>query len=99
MIIIVQTVDFKASNKLNVFVKEKVSKLFSHQTNIIKIEVILKNGLKRHLLNQWCEILVSLPGENQFIKKNRQSIEGSILSAVASMERKLKRRREVQEHI
>lgn len=94
MNITLQTPHFTTTKNITDFVNEKVGKLFSHQTNIIRIDVILKNGNDSIETFRWCEILVLLPGENQFIKKHRKSLKESILSAVEAMERKLRRNRE-----
>lgn len=95
MKIIIQTPQFTASERLINFIREKIKPLTAHQSNIIGVKVVLRTGAKHDLSNQWCEIVVTLPAENKFIKKHSLSFEESIARAVASMERKLKRK-EVQ---
>ncbi len=94
MNISIQTPHFTASERLKNFVREKINQLAAHQCNIIGIKVLLRTGAKHDISNQWCEIIVTLPAENKFIKKHSLSFEESITRAVASMERKLKRKRE-----
>lgn len=94
MNITIQTPQFTASERLNNFVKEKISQLSNHQSNIIGVKVVLRTGAKHDISNQWCEIVVTLPAENKFIKKHSLSFEESITRAVSSMERKLKRKQE-----
>ncbi len=92
MNITIQTPQFTASERLNNFVKEKINQLSNHQSNIIGVKVVLRTGAKHDISNQWCEIVVTLPAENKFIKKHSLSFEESITRAVSSMERKLKRK-------
>lgn len=92
MNIIIQTPQFIASEHLYNFVKEKINQLSNHQSNIIGVKVVLRTGAKHDISNQWCEIVVTLPAENKFIKKHSLSFEESIIRAVSSMERKLKRK-------
>lgn len=94
MNIIIQTPHFTASERLNNFVKEKINQLIAHQSHIIGVKVLLRIGAKHDISNQWCEIVVTLPAENKFIKKHGISFEESITRAVSSMERKLKRKKE-----
>lgn len=92
MNISIQTPHFTANERLINFVQEKIKQLTAHQTNIIGVKVVLRIGAKHDLSNQWCEIVVTLPAENKFIKKHSFSFEESIARAIASMERKLKRK-------
>lgn len=94
MNITIQTPHFTASKHLNNFVKEKINQLIAHQSNIIGVKVLLRIGAKHDISNQWCEIVVTLPAENKFIKKHSLSFEESITRAVSSMERKLTRKKE-----
>lgn len=94
MNITIQTPQFTASERLNNFVKEKINQLSKLQSNIIGVKVVLRTGAKHDISNQWCEIVVTLPAENKFIKKHSLSFEESITRAVSSMERKLKRKQE-----
>ncbi|MFY7909466.1 MAG: HPF/RaiA family ribosome-associated protein [Emticicia sp.] len=92
MNIIIQTPQFTASEGLTNFVRDKINQLTTHQSNIIGVKVVLRTGAKHDLSNQWCEIIVTLPAENKFIKKHSLSFEESIVRAIASMDRKLKRK-------
>lgn len=98
MNITIQTPQFIASERLNNFVKEQINQLSNHQSNIIGIKVVLRTGAKHDISNQWCEIVVTLPAENKFIKKHSLTFEESIIRAVSSMERKLKRKKEQYFH-
>jgi ribosome-associated translation inhibitor RaiA len=86
-----QTVQFKASSQLEDFVKEKVSKLFEQDPSIIRADVTLFEGASGNPKNQFCEIQLSVPGENHFVKKNSENYEKSILATVKTLQKVLRR--------
>ncbi len=86
-----QTVQFKASSQLEDFVKEKVSKLFEQDPSIIRADVTLFEGASGNPINQFCEIQLSVPGENHFVKKNSENYEKSILDTVKTLQKILRR--------
>ncbi len=88
-----QSVHFKASSQLEDFVKEKVSKLFDQENSIIRADVTLFEGASGNPKNQFCEIHLSVPGENHFVKKNSESYEKSILAAVEALQKVLRRKK------
>lgn len=87
MNITLQTLKFKESPELNVYVHEKVGKLFHQHPNILRVDVTLKEGAKNNPTNKWCELYVSVPGENKFTKRSSGSFEESILKSVEVMEK------------
>jgi len=91
--IIFQSIHFKASQQLEEFVKEKVSKLFELEGEIIKAEVTLFEGASGNPKNQFCEIQLSVPGENHFVKKNSENYEKSLLAAVETLQKVLRRKK------
>ena len=86
MKIALQTLKFTESAELKNFVNEKVGKLFHKFPQILRVDVTLKVGAKNNPTNKWCELYVSLPGENRFTKRNSESFEESILKATTTME-------------
>ncbi|MHC1702701.1 MAG: HPF/RaiA family ribosome-associated protein [Tenuifilaceae bacterium] len=88
-----QSVHFKASSQLEDFVKEKVSKLFDQEGSIIRADVTLFEGASGNPKNQFCEILLSVPGENHFVKKNSENYEKSIMAAVLALQKVLRRKK------
>ena len=88
-----QSVHFKPSKNLEEFVKEKVSKLFDQDDSIIRADVTLFEGASGNPRNQFCEIQLSVPGENHFIKKNSENYEKSILAAVTGLQKVLRRKK------
>jgi ribosome-associated translation inhibitor RaiA len=88
-----QSVQFKASLELENFVKEKVSKIFDQDDSIIRADVTLFEGAPGNLRNKFCEIQLSVPGENHFVKKNSENYEKSILAAVEALQKILRRKK------
>jgi len=91
--IVMQSVQFKASKQLEEFVTEKVSKLIEQDASIMRADVTLFEGASGNPKNQFCEIQLSVPGENHFIKKNSESYEKSILDAVKTLQKVLRRQK------
>ncbi|HNW89896.1 MAG TPA: HPF/RaiA family ribosome-associated protein [Bacteroidales bacterium] len=88
-----QSIHFKASSHLEAFINEKVSKLFDQDNSIIRADVTLFEGASGNPNNQFCEINLSVPGENHFIKKNSDNYEKSITEAVLSLQKVLRRKK------
>jgi len=91
--IIFQSVHFKASKQLEDFAKEKVSKLFDQDSSIIRADVTLFEGGAGNPKNQFCEIQLSVAGENHFVKKNSENYEKSISNAVEALQKILHRKK------
>jgi ribosomal subunit interface protein len=91
--IVLQSVQFKASEKLENYVQEKVGKLFEQDSSIIRADVTLFEGESGNPRNQFCEILLSVPGENHFVKKNTESYEKSIQDAVKTLQKVIRRKK------
>jgi len=80
MDIIIQSLGFTASENLDAFVKERVSKLDNYG-KIIRANVKLFQGSKRDSNDNYCEIRLEIPGNDLFVKKNNQSFETAIIEA------------------
>ncbi len=91
--IVLQSVQFKASEKLEAYVNEKVGKLLEQDSSIIRADVTLFEGEAGNHRNQFCEILLSVPGENHFVKKNSESYEKSIQDAVKTLQQVIRKRK------
>jgi len=89
--IVFQSVHFKASPELEIFIREKVSKLFEQDKSIMKAEITLFEGASGNYRNKFCEIHLYIPGENRFVNKNSEAYEKSILAAVHSLQKVLRR--------
>jgi putative sigma-54 modulation protein len=91
--IVLQSVQFKASVQLEEFVKEKVQKLFEQDKSIIRADVTLFEGASGNPKNQFCEIELSVAGQNHFVKKNSESYEESVLDAVKTLQKVIRRQK------
>lgn len=91
MNIIIQSVNFKASSALESFIREKVSKLFNHCDNIIRADVVLHKKENGNLENKLCEIRLIIPGYDHFVKVGSEVYEKSILQAVDTLQKILRR--------
>jgi ribosome-associated translation inhibitor RaiA len=91
--IVLQSVQFKASVSLVEFVKEKVSKLFEQDKSIIRADVTLFEGSSGNPKNQFCEIELSVAGQNHFVKKNSENYEKSVLDAVKTLQKVIRRKK------
>jgi ribosome-associated translation inhibitor RaiA len=89
--ITIQSVQFKASRNLEEFVMDKVSKLTEQNPFIIRADVTFFEGAAGNPKNQFCEIQLSVPGENHFVKKNSESYEKSLLDAVKTLQKLIRR--------
>lgn len=87
----IQTLHFKASEALNKYIEEKADKLFRMSDEIIRADITLYEGAAGNPENQWCEIRLSIPGDNLFVKKNSNHFEKSILDAVTALQKIIRR--------
>lgn len=94
--IIIQSVQFKASIQLKKYVNERVSRLFELDATIMRAYVTLFEGASGDPKNQFCEIQLSLPGKNYFVKKNSESYEKSIHEAVMVLQKVIRRKKQIK---
>jgi putative sigma-54 modulation protein len=81
----IQSLHFKASEKLESFINEKVSKVFDLEESILKADVTLFEGAAGNPQNQYCEIHLSVRGEDIFVKKNAENYEKATVLAVDAL--------------
>lgn len=91
--IVLQSVQFKPSVQLEKFVKEKMTILFEQDSSITRAAVTLFEGSSENPKNQFCEIELSVTGENHFVKKNSESYEKSVLAAVKALQKVIHRQK------
>jgi ribosomal subunit interface protein len=87
----IQSVNLKTGSKLETFIREKVSKLFTQSDNIIRADVILRKEKNRETVNKICEIRLMIPGYDHFVKKNSEKFYRSVLEAVQTLQKVLRR--------
>lgn len=93
MEIIISTINFKTDTTLETFVREKVSKLFNHCKTIIRANVILREGENGNLENKQCEIRLTIPGYDHFVKRSTGVYEKSVSQAVEVLQKILRRKK------
>lgn len=91
MNIIIKSVDFKAGEQLQAFVREKVEKLFRQCDNIIRAHVVLRKGASKKLENRLCEIRLVVPGYDHFVKKSSVGYRGAVAQSVDVLQEILRR--------
>ncbi len=91
-----KSVHFDASTHLENFAKEKISKLFEQDNSIIRADITLFEGASGNPQNQFCEVQISVPGENLFVKKNSENYEKSIIDVVDAMQKMLHRKKTIK---
>ena len=93
MEIIINSVNFKTDTALEIFVKEKVSKLFNQCDKIIRANVILRETENGNPENKLCEIRLMIPGNDHFVRKCTAVYEKSILQAVEVLQKIIRRKK------
>lgn len=89
-----QAVNFNANPELLNFVQERMNKLETYFDKVIKSDVFLKVENTSGKENKVFEARVSVPGDSFVVKKQCKSFEEGADSAIASLERQLKKRKE-----
>jgi len=89
-----QSVNFNADQKLIDFVQKRMDKLDVFYDKVIKSDVFLKLENTSDKENKIFEARVSIPGDSLVVKKVCRTFEEGVDSAVNSLERQLKKRKE-----
>jgi len=85
MNISINAVKFKADEKLEKYIQDKVSKLDRMIDNATKCEVFLKLDKPESDNNKIAEISLTLPGQTLFNSKQANSFEEAVADAVDSL--------------
>lgn len=96
MDIIIQSPGFKASEALDSFTREKLSKLAHHSQKIIRADVTLTKGPEGTQDNNCCEIRLEVPGNDHFAKKSGNSFEFAIAEAIHAVQHMLEKSHDKQ---
>jgi putative sigma-54 modulation protein len=90
----IQSVKFDADKKLLDFVRQKVGKLLQFHDDIIGAEVILRLENVQDEGNKIAEIILNIPGNNLFAKKQSKTFEEATDGAVDALRRQLKKQKD-----
>lgn len=82
---IINTAKFKADEKLEKYINEKVGKLDRMTDRATKCEVFLKIDKPESDNNKIAELQLVLPGQTLFISKQADSFEQAVSEAVDAM--------------
>lgn len=89
-----QSVNFSADKKLTDFIQKKMNKLDLYFDKIIQADVFLKVENTNRKENKIFEVKLNVPGDSFVVKKICKTFEEATDSAVSSLERQLKKRKE-----
>ncbi|MDA7558112.1 ribosome-associated translation inhibitor RaiA [Flavobacteriaceae bacterium] len=89
-----QSVNFNADQKLLNFIQDRMNKLDRYYDKVIKSDVFLKVENTSDKENKIFEARVNVPGDSFVVKKVCRTFEEGADSAVSSLERQLKKRKE-----
>ena len=82
---IINSAKFKADEKLENFIREKVAKLDRMTDKATKCEVFLKIDKPESDNNKIAELQLALPGQNLFISKQADTFEQAVADCVDAM--------------
>jgi ribosomal subunit interface protein len=89
MKIIIQTPGFKASQKLQSFVREKLEKLEELYPKILEARVVLRLDKSEDQQNKASEIILSVRGKDLFASKQTDTFEESVTKVTTALRRQL----------
>ncbi len=96
MRVLTEAVQFKADTKLIEFIDQKVGKLDTFFDRIIEARVTLRLENSGQVRDKVAEVMLSVPGDNLFVKESDKTFEAAIDEAVDSLKRQLIRYKERQ---
>jgi putative sigma-54 modulation protein len=87
----IQSIHFKADQKLINFINEKVSKLNQYFEGIINGEVFLRLDKSDDSANKVAEIKLNVPGSDLYVKRQCKTFEEAIDSGVEALTKQIKK--------
>jgi putative sigma-54 modulation protein len=90
----IQSVHFKADQKLESFISEKITKLSSLYDGVIASEVTLRLDKSDTQENKITEIRLVIPGNDLFARRQCKTFEEATDIAVEALRRQLKKHKE-----
>ena len=85
MEVMIQSIHFDATEKLQAFVNKKAEKLSKSYEDIQKVEVQLKVQKRATALNKVTSLTVSVPGNTLFVEKTCDTFEEGVDLCVDAM--------------
>ena len=93
MNIIIHSINFKASNNLENYVKQKINKLYKNCTALESATVILRKQENGKLENKSCKIKLAIPGNDPVVTKSTRTYEMSVLQTIEALQKVLRRKK------
>ncbi|MEQ9166426.1 MAG: HPF/RaiA family ribosome-associated protein [Fulvivirga sp.] len=90
---LIKSVHFTAGAELEQLARDKVEGLRRINSRIVRAHVTLSLEPGGNPENKTCEILLSIPGEDPFIKKKASTFEEAVSIATNAMEKVLRRKK------
>lgn len=90
----IETVHFKADEKLIDHIETKLSKLDQFYDRIIDAKVFLKLENSGQVRDKIAEVILNIPGENIVCKETDKTFEAAINEAEENLKRQLIKRKE-----
>jgi len=87
----INSVHFKADNKLEQFIEKKVNKLSGFYEGVIGSEITLKVDKSESSDNKIAEIRVQIPGYDLFAKKQSNTFEEATDQVVSALRKQLEK--------
>src|SRR5688572_13693373 len=95
MDIIIQSLGFKHSDNLEVFIQERLNKLNTQAEKIVRANVTLYQGSGGNQ-NNYYEIRLEVPGNDHFVKRSNEVFEVAIVEAIETLQKVFRRNKEKQ---
>lgn len=90
----IQSIHFKADQKLIGFINEKVGKLNQFFEGIISSEIFLRLDKADNSANKVAEIKIHVPGNEFYVKRQCKTFEESVDTCVEALGRQVKKYKE-----
>ena len=92
---IIQSLGFKAGDDMEVYIKEKLSKI-NPNDHIVRANVVLFLGPDKATRNTYCEIRLEVPGNDHFVKESDPDMYQAIDAAVNKLQQIVRKARDKQ---
>lgn len=94
MNVTINSVHFKADNKLEVFIQKKLEKLTQFIDNIVEASVFLRLENTSDKENKITEVKIDIPGTEFFVKKQCSTFEEGTDLAIAALKKQILKTKE-----
>ena len=91
MKIVIQTLDFDLSGKLESFIGESLGKLLRHPVSIVRAELILGEDPVNAGSPKFCNIRLITAGAGYLVAQHGVSYEAAVTAATEELHKKLKK--------